>query len=190
MAFDFIDGNNGTYVLYATNIETGDVTSIRANDELNYPNYSNDDDQIIFNAENTLGDKVVASIGVQSDKITADGDAFVLLSNGFSGTSWGTWFSNGERELVDVDDVFATQSWAKVYPTLSHGQVELEWELADANQVEINITDLLGHTIMQESSRFAAGKHQKSLSLDLPSGVYLVQLQAGKLSFVERVIIE
>lgn len=190
IALDFIDNNDNTFFLLGSNIETGDVGTIRQNGELGYPNFSNFDDELIFNEEDNSGNKIIGTIGLQSDKITASGNAFVLLSNGLDGASWGTWFANGQRTLVDVEDLNAKDAWATVFPTVGDGQMTLEWNLEKANTFSINITDLLGRNIWQQAARSSAGFHRENLDVDLPSGVYLLRLEAGTQVFVQRFVVQ
>ena len=191
IALDFIDNNDNTYFLLGSNIETGDVGTIRQNGELGYPNFSNLDNELIFNEVDGSGNKIIGTTELASNKITAASDnAFILLSNGFAGASWGTWFANGLRTLVDVEELNDADSWARVFPTISNGQIVLEWSLEKASSFSIHITDLLGKSIWQESSSISAGFQRKNLNLDLPSGVYLVRMEAGEQVFVQQIIVE
>lgn len=190
IALDFIDNNDNTNFLIAANTETGDVSTLRELNELAYPNYSVSDDQISFNAENTFGDKVIGSIELQSDKITAAGNAFVLLSNSFIGASWAGWFANGQRTLVNVEDLMQANTWARVFPTLSNGTLQVEWQLEQAADVHISASDLMGRTLWQQTKSYSAAYQQERIELDVAPGVYFITLQAGQERFVQKIVVE
>ncbi|MEL7219758.1 MAG: M4 family metallopeptidase [Bacteroidota bacterium] len=189
IAFDFIDGNTESYFLLAANIETGDTGELFENGRLNYPNYSNQDDQIIFDAGDTSGNDVIGSVEVNTDKITPADDPFVLLPNGFSGARWGVWFANGQRQLVNNEEITNTASWASVWPTLSSGGFQLSLNLPTAALVQLDVVDLMGKSLHAEQLQLPAGAHQNNLQLDLPAGAYVLRLQSDEQSFSQRIIV-
>lgn len=190
IALDFINGNTNQNLLVAANVENGDAGELFDNTRLNYPNYSNFDDQIIFDASNTFGDAVIATIGLNEDKITPNTTASVFLSNSFAGARWGVWFANGIRQLVDTDELSPQQPWLSVRPTLSNGDFTLHLDLPKASDLQIEVIDLMGRRLQQESFRALAGAQQRNIHLDLPAGAYLIRAQAGEQVISERVIVE
>ncbi|MGH1433949.1 MAG: M4 family metallopeptidase [Lewinella sp.] len=192
IALDFIDYDANSYFLSAANIETGDVGTIFENGRLNYPNYSNQDNQIIFDAEeDTFGDAVVAIADLNSDKITPASGGFIFINNGFAGARWGTWFANGQRQLVQTLDPVSPDAWAQAFPTVSKGQITLAWELTSAARLQLQIIDLAGRVVQQSQWDSATGPGQRQLDLGaLAAGSYLVQLRAGEQAFSQLVVIE
>ncbi len=192
IALDFIDYDANSYFLAAANIETGDVGTIFENGRLNYPNYSNQDDQIIFDAEeDSFGDAIIGIADLNSDKITPAGGAFIFIENGFAGARWGTWFANGQRQLVQTLDPVSQDAWAQAFPTVSKGQVTLAWELAAAANLQLQISDLAGRVVQQNQWEGATGPGQRQLDLaGLAAGSYLVQLRAGERVFSQLVVVE
>jgi Zn-dependent metalloprotease len=190
IALDFIDGNTGSNFLVAANIETGETSELFENGRLNYPNYSNQDDQVIFDASDTFGDAVIGTIGVNEDKITASTNATVFLSNSFSGARWGVWFANGNRQLVNNENLVASEAWASVTPTLSAGDFSVSLDLPSATVVNLEVVDLMGRQLYVEQFRSVVGVQQRDLQLDVPAGAYVLRLRSddGKL-FSQRVVV-
>jgi Zn-dependent metalloprotease len=189
IALDFIDGNTNSYFLLAANIETGDTGELFENGRLNYPNYSNQDDEVIFDASNTSGDPVLGTVGVNGDKITASTNATVFLSNGFSGARWGVWFANGLRQLVNTEALSASEEWASVIPTLSTGNFSVSLDLPAAAVVNLEVVDLMGRQLYAEQFRSVAGVQQRDLQLDVPAGAYVLRLRSEGRLFSQRVVV-
>jgi len=189
IALDFIDDNDGTYYLLGANTETGETGLLYQNNQLSYPSYSVQDDEIIFDAT-TSGDAILGTVALNPDKITAADDAFIFLDNGFAGARWGIWFANGQRQLVGDQDAPATRSWAQVFPTVSRGSYTLEWALPEASTVQAKVVDLLGRPVWQNQWRNASGPHQQMIDLTgLPTGAYILQLRAGDRQLSQRLIV-
>ncbi len=190
LALDFLPGD-GSAFLYGVNIETGDVGEIFENGRLNYPNYSVQDNQIIFDAEeDTFGDKIIGIVDLNEDKITPSSNAFIFIENGFAGARWGGWFAIGERDLVGTLDPASDDAWAQAFPTVSNGQLTLTWELTKSSDVQLEVLDMLGRSLHQRSWRQSFGAVQENLELDLPAGSYLLQLRAGQRQFSQLIVVE
>lgn len=190
IAMDFIDDDSGSNFLLAANIETGETGTIFENGRLNYPNYSNQDDQIIFDAEDTFGDAVVAVTDLNEDKITPAGGAFIYIDNGFAGARWGTWFANGQRQLVGTLDPTSEDAWAQAFPTITNGPLTLAWELPAAAKVVLQISDMSGRLLQQKSWNSPSGPGEHNLQLaGLAAGSYLVQLRAGERVYGQLIMI-
>ena len=173
IAFDYIDGFNNEYSLRAANIETGDVGTIFNNGGgLSWPNYSIDDGHIVFDANDNSGTPVLAFIPIASDKISASDYAFVFIENG----RWGVWFANGERELVNADELFAEDD-ISIFPNPVKNKLTLQWSSDLAGEASVEIFDLLGKKIKTESFNVLIGDMQQTINMsELPSGNYFVQL--------------
>lgn len=190
LALDFIPGDGNSF-LYGVNIESGDVGEIFENLRLNYPNYSVQDNQIIFDAEeDTFGDKVIGIVDLNEDKITPASNAFIFIENGFAGARWGGWFAIGERDLVGTLDPASDDAWAQAFPTVSNGQLTLAWELTESSDVQLEVLDMLGRSLHQRSWGQSFGAVQERLALDLPAGSYLLQLRAGQRQFSQLIVVE
>ncbi len=100
LAFDYLDSNTGETNVMAANLETGDVGLVFENAILGYPNYSKNDDKIIFSANDNSGGEVIAEIGLQSNKILPSGDASILIDV----AKWGIWYATGDRNLIGIGE--------------------------------------------------------------------------------------
>jgi hypothetical protein len=187
IAFDYIyenDFGETIYSLRAGNLETGDVGTIFNNGVLNWPNYSMDDSRIVFDAKDTNGNPVLAFAPLASDKISPQGDASIYLSS----RHWGVWFANGERELVDAEEVFAADG-ISVFPNPVANQLTLEWTSEIAGQGSIEVFDLLGKKMKNVTFDVLSGAMQQVVEMGgLPAGQYIVQLTVEGNSKVFKVV--
>jgi len=180
VAFDLVDNNQSQIVITGANIETGDVEAIFTQTILGYPDYSNQDDQIVFAAEDQFGDKVVAKIGLANDKITPTGQATGLIADG----TYPIWYANGTRDLIiSIEDGIVRKSLGAIaFPNPVADELNLKYELETASSVKISIYDLSGKLIrtLAATAPQGAGTHEIKTDLsDLPAGRYFVSLQAG-----------
>ncbi|PCJ65258.1 MAG: metalloprotease [Bacteroidetes bacterium] len=96
IAFDYIAGSN--VQVSAMNTLTGATATIFTQDKLGFPSYSNKDDKLIFDANNTSGDPVVALTELAADKINVK--AGTVASVHIPDAKWGVWYANGTRNLL------------------------------------------------------------------------------------------
>ena len=90
VAFDLLDETENRYEVIAANIETGEVNTVWNNTKLGFPNYSKTDDKLIFDGTSaSSGDETINVIDMQPDRITASGNATVLIPDG----KWGIWYT-------------------------------------------------------------------------------------------------
>ncbi|MDZ4758147.1 MAG: M4 family metallopeptidase [Bacteroidota bacterium] len=99
VAFDYIDnsGSNTQYALIASNLITQKVTTVFTNTTLSYPNYSKNDNKILFTTLNTNSDTIIATIDVNTDKITPKAGTAVSF---IADAKWGVWIAQGTRKLL------------------------------------------------------------------------------------------
>ncbi|NHF58557.1 T9SS type A sorting domain-containing protein [Flavobacteriaceae bacterium TP-CH-4] len=95
LAFDYLDELNDEYAVIAANIETGEIKTVFSNNKLGFPNYSKNDDKMIFDTFNG-GDEDIAVINIAADKISPSGNASELIPNG----KWGIWYTVGTRSTL------------------------------------------------------------------------------------------
>jgi Zn-dependent metalloprotease len=106
IAFDYIDGNSGNYSVRTTNLLNGDVETIITQSRLGFPNYSNKDDILIFDAANSTGDDVIGKVELEANKLAIKSGtiASVLIPD----AKWGVWYANGSRNLLsDKKDILS-----------------------------------------------------------------------------------
>jgi Zn-dependent metalloprotease len=97
VAFDYFNFQSDEYEVLAANIETGELNTIFVNQKLGFPNYASDDSKLIFDAYATDDSELIAVINLNTDKITAQGNASGLIGQ----AKWGTWYTQGERETEE-----------------------------------------------------------------------------------------
>lgn len=66
-----------------------------------------------------------------------------------------------------------------VYPNPAHNQVSLSLELPQAGEVKAQLMDLSGRVVAQISRNYPAGNATEHLTLEVPQGLYLLQVQAA-----------
>ncbi|MCF8236816.1 MAG: M4 family metallopeptidase [Saprospiraceae bacterium] len=113
LAFDFYDGQSQNFYVMGANLETGDVGQIYQNTVLGYPNYSVQDDQLLFDAETDFFlDPVLARIDLNADKISGVASSEVVV---IDGGARGVWFANGKRTLTAINEP-TSDSQIHIYP--------------------------------------------------------------------------
>ena len=100
VCFDLFDQTNETYLIIAADLETGETKTVYENNTLGFPNYSNDDRFMVFDALNEDGTPVVAQIPLAENKLEAAGEpVFPYIE-----AHWTTWFSQGERVINSAEN--------------------------------------------------------------------------------------
>lgn len=85
-----------------------------------------------------------------------------------------------KNELEDVSLSF--------YPNPGNGDFTLEFSIEDEDETIISIHDITGKIIYTETVK-GKGDYKKKISLDEPSGVYIVKVQQGKKAMTKKLII-
>lgn len=148
VAFDFIDnsGSQQELILMTANLETGDLEEVFNNQILSYPNYSTNDDKIIFDALNSSDEDVVAVIDLQSDKLSPSGSASILIGD----AQWGIWFAQDGNGVVSaLEEKYPGFSQAiNLYPNPTVGdEVILDVDVRIRSVIEIGVFDLMGKQV-------------------------------------------
>ena len=169
IAYDYIDGSD--FRLEAVNLETSELGTIFENVGLSYPSYSPQDDRLLFDAQSTAGDQVLAVRGLDANKINGSGDPALFVNGG----SRGTWFANGDRVLTGTADANTPELKWTVGPNPFSDVLELRTENV-TESVTVRIVDIAGREIFRRD-RVVQG-------LDVPTnawnaGTYVVYLQSG-----------
>ena len=182
-AFDYVDNTTAVsnVTIVSVNLETGDVGEVFNNgDILGYPNYSKNDDKIIFNAT-TETDEVVKEISMQADKIHPTGNAVSLIS----GAKWGVWYSTGIR-TVDVKDLSAKNK-ILIYPNPTSSEAVID--LSGFNQAGglIELFDISGKKLTE--LRYSTLQAEAKIDLSAyQKGFYLLKVSNRESSTTIKVI--
>ncbi len=174
IAFDYLDEFSGEYFLLGVNIQEGETGTIFENVALSWPNFSVDDNRLVFEAEQGGGTPVLAFINLASNKITASGNATVYIEQG----RWGVWFANGDR-LIHTDEIIAEKN-IRVYPNPTEDMLNLDFISETSQEATLQVFDLMGREMEREQFMAVPGENHRELSLaGLSSGQYFVRVGFG-----------
>jgi len=177
LAFDFLDSNTNEMDVMAANLETGDLGTIFANNTvLGFPNYSKQDDKIVFGAQNTGGDEIVAEINIKSNKIEPNGSASGLIGN----AKWPIWYSTGVRDLSDVDDQIAENIFTNAYPNPFSDDLTVVINGKSNADYRIEVYNIYGQLISEKSGTSTESFTKTNFSFSqLAKGTYVVKVLVG-----------
>jgi len=162
-----------TQVLGA-NLETGDVGLIYDNTQLGFPNFSKDDDRIIFDIKQG-SDEELGVLNLNDNKISASQpSSSPWFFQTDSPSRWGIWFGNGVRVLSDIKSVEATDYEFTLYPNPASSQIFLEIN-EEIQYKEINIYNVLGELI--DSKKVTLNLDNELIDISkLETGSYFISL--------------
>ena len=184
IAFDYFNETDGEFTLLGANLETGDVGTIFNNVSgvLGYPSYSTDDGQIIFNAQTTNGDDIVASLDLAADKIRPANGANAIVM--VPAAKWGVWYGTGSRDInIGFEDEWEDGVSAQVFPNPFRDEIHLDLELPRSSSIEVAMFDLAGRKLstLMRAEKHTAGNHQFQLETGtLPAGVYMLRVRVDQ----------
>ena len=194
IAFDYAENaGNGfdNFRIYGANIETGDNGIIANNTTFGYPSYSTLDNAIVYtkefepdNPDTDFYD--VAGFNLDGTKIQPTGDEVILTIEG----RFATWFSNGERDLVEIIE---TPDGKTVEMVISPNPASNETTLTFAGDFQgdalYTITDISGKLISSHKTYIHQGEQTIILPVaQLASGLYNVTLRVGDQSATARLV--
>lgn len=88
---------------------------------------------------------------------------------------------------VGIEDLLWLEDFKIAYP--SNGEVQLQFWSKQIQDLKVGLYDLTGRKLLEEKVRLEQGLQTKNLSLiDLPVGVYLLQVGDGKDFLVRKVV--
>lgn len=113
-----------------------------------------------------------------------------LIKNGTPEAWSDTWSFTIADNGVDVEERAENQFGLKVYPNPTHDQINIELDVKPQDQFSIQLTDLNGHVLFQESKRDVSGKYRSTLlEPNLAAGVYVVLVTVNDQSYSKRLIV-
>ncbi|MEM9985612.1 MAG: M4 family metallopeptidase, partial [Bacteroidota bacterium] len=183
LAFDYFNLGTSTFYVISANIETNQINLISTNNTLGFPEFSVNDDQLVYNVANSSTGGSVYRINLAADKITPIGTGSEFISF----ASFGVWYATGTRVLSSIEDPHGDLPW-QLYPNPSRGEITLSLELTRPSPIQISVADLTGRTLLREEQPGQVGKREYALSLsDLAQGTYLVRIEAGGQQWVQMI---
>ena len=160
IAFDLLEGNDNK--ILGANLEQSVTNEMVFNNGLGWPNYSKDDDQLIYNFPNG-GYLDIGRVTLNSDKISSvvNSDEYFILD-----ADWGVWYSNGDRDLyVDNKDLEEPGAQVHIFPNPVAETMRIELE--SNRYSSYSILDAMGRSVMSgnisdndiDVRNIAAGKY-------------------------------
>jgi len=158
------------------NLETGDVATIYENNDLGFPNYSIDDDILVFGT-NYENKQVIGEIALQADKINSTGDAYLLIDV----AKWPLWYATGDRDLMDVKEQPVEKVFfSNIYPNPASGDVSVVFNAEKKEDYRITVTSVLGQIMMNKEGISTNGLNKVVLDIsNLTVGTYVVNISVG-----------
>ncbi len=193
--FDYVDFNQGEDVIMAANLFTGDVTTVFNNgDVIGYPNYSTQDDRIVFQTWLTdqygNTDYGVDYQPLASDKMSPAGQAQALISGGIRPK----WFAIGSRPtgIEDQPSTVAQGFYLGAnYPNPFNPTTTIPFTVSQNAQVTLTVYDNTGRQVKTLLNKTVApGSYtvewdgRNDAGMPVASGVYFYRMQVVRGSAV------
>ena len=77
-----------------------------------------------------------------------------------------------------------------IYPNPSQGKFRLQLNGLGEPTVLVTVSDLIGHSVVQQKLTVTGGQISQELALPVSKGVYLLQLNAGSQTFTHKIVVE
>ncbi|RLD21458.1 MAG: hypothetical protein DRI69_03975 [Bacteroidetes bacterium] len=181
LAFDFleIDDNFGNPILnwaiLTANTQSGRVELLFNNDVVGFPNYSAEDDLVIFDTKDPADPSqlVIGAIDTDSDDIMlpVDGSARVYIN----GARYGTWFQTGVRDLTSAALRVAHVESIDIWPNPVNDLLNMELNEQPDSDAMIRIFNMAGSEVLTFFAGHGQFQHQINVS-GLTQGLYTVEV--------------
>jgi bacillolysin len=173
IAFDYIK-ENGDVDIYGANTERGLSSVIYENgDVLGYPNFSNNDKKLVFDAESSTGGKVIGVNNLKTSKIDPNGDPTIFVSN----RRWAVWFSNGQRKLSSTSETNPSIGTISITQNPITDQINAVANIAKSFDGQVILTDINGRSLYTQAVKWSEGLHEINIpTQQIISGVYSLSL--------------
>lgn len=130
--------------------------------------------------------------------------AFVLITDRYTNPETGVPNSTAGGSNLAIDNILMvnesatgvnpvnqTSAKLKVYPNPAYGTVKVNLNVSVSTDTQIELVDLTGRTVLQETRFAVAGENTFSLDLsELRKGVYFVKTSVGGSGFVSKLILK
>jgi bacillolysin len=174
IAFDYIN-ENGDVIVTGANIERGETAIIYENgDNLGYPNFSNNDKNLVFDANNDIGGaELVGNAPLKPSKIEPNGTPFIFIED----RHWAVWFSNGKRNLSSVVTTNPNISNINMVENPVHQTAIANISISQPFKGYMKVTDINGKILTKQDCNWSIGDHQVSINTNNhPTGMYVISL--------------
>lgn len=172
IAFDYFDENTGDIYLLAANLETGDIGELYQNTVLGFPNYSKNDDKLVFGDESG-GNEVVSYIDLNSDKINPSGSVQPLINV----AKFPVWYATGVRDLSDINEEKDETLFTNIYPNPFSSAINVVLDVPQYSDYQLIVFDLFGKQLKEMNGRSGGQLIKETIDLsELNRGTYFVRL--------------
>jgi hypothetical protein len=114
-----------------------------------------------------------------------DGDHILYVRSKNALNRWGQMYSQGFTSLYTSVGEIKIESFFKLYPNPGDGNFYLEFSEELTGPVKLNIKDLSGKTVYLKEHYNSSN----SLNINLPAGLYLLNVKSKDKSFTQKIII-
>ena len=184
IAFDFreIDPltDDRTFFILGLDRETGEVSNIFENNTFGFPNYSIEDDQMIFNVINNEA-LILAITDLNADKISASEDAFIFAES----ADWGVFMGDGSRDLSTSTEEEISATGVHIYPNPISDRLVIDLTQSEMIGSYVAVYDMLGQKV------FSQEVHDNIIAIpssEWESGSYIISINSGVKKLVKKII--
>ncbi len=175
IAFDYLEEGlfGNTFSILGANIETGALGEIAANrDDTGYPNYSVNDQFIIYDGVDNSGNLSLKFKELNKNKIQSAGSEQLFISE----AHWGSWFADGKRVLIKTQQGEGARDIV-LFPNPFDQSLTLTIEPKVAGELEASLINQMGQTMYSRKIEMSSGKQQVFLNeMHVPPGLYYLEL--------------
>jgi Zn-dependent metalloprotease len=191
IAYDYVDEYGNVFTRTA-NLETGETGQVNYNGmALSYPDFSPDDDAVIFQYNDGTDDYVYVT-GFQSDGLNGDNDFIQFLVNAI----YPLWIRQGQRPQTavtarEVENIPADYQLMQNHPNPFNNSTTIEYSLPRSGFVNLSIYNTLGqlvNVLVEEQKE--PGKHRIQLdAASMASGVYFYRLVTSNAMLQKKLLL-
>ena len=179
IAFDYLNTDPEEYYVLGSNIETGDVNTIKQNNTIGWPSFNKDDSRLAYTTINTDSDEQVDYVFLNADKISSDGNGIGM----FGKAKWPVYFSTGSRITSPIKDVKNSQSGPVVFPNPFSNEVAIKITDNLQGKGKIEILNYTGQTVYSSAYTATPGDVININTYALNAGYYLLKISNDKTSY-------
>jgi hypothetical protein len=128
--------------------------------------------------------KVTAEFTASLTGVTNGSHVIYFRARDASGR-WSHLYSHAVSVTISGIGNLEATSWFRMYPNPNTGDFIMDFADLQGNDISVTITDMGGRVVY--SGKLSG--ESVSLSVDLPSGIYMVMVEAGGRSFMQKLLI-
>jgi hypothetical protein len=132
-----------------------------------------------------MNSTLIVGATAQSYTITQDGIYTVEITDGNGCTAM-------SATLTGIDEVTVTGGiQLHVYPNPNNGEFVLEIELEDNQDIQLNISNVLGQLVYEKAFHNIQGLYSQRVDLsEYPTGVYCLKVIGERGAYTRQIVVE